>query len=516
MAEESKKETLHQDKEMVPAQKKNRYYQAARLLARKASRTVENTAVVQEFKDFGHDVKDLAQDASEMAKEWKDERTAQIKEGWGKVKEAPGNMVDRVKKSERFANLKEGAKNAWNDTKLTLKYLGLGVTAPVWAPVYLGYKAAKETGKAVKNGYNAGKTWIKDKKNQLTSWVSQKMATGWKKLKESKFGRGVAAVYNGAKTAVNTTVSAVKTSAKFVNKHKGKFLVAGAAIGAGMVTGGVGAAAVIGAYGAYKGGQKANQAFQGWVNRSAATMDKLDALQKGQSNKSNEILAENAESNVNTDEINKGTARGNETPSQKESEEAVEEMRISGNNNFETSETALKKSNDQTPLQQNVGQQPAQEAIKKDLAKEKDPADATRAAILPLEVPELKKKKKIKKNWMKELNVTKHEEFNRRLSQYEVVTRSNEGNSEVEFNAAMRLEAVMSMPKEKGGLGLDPKTKEGKEAIRGLKGQLAEKYGIESFKPKKNEKGAERSQSRDNIPRVALEQTKLEEKRSRA
>lgn len=497
MAEESKKETLHQDKEMVPAQKKNRYYQAARLLARKASRTVENTAVVQEFKDFGHDVKDLAQDASEMAKEWKNERTAQIKEGWGKVKEAPGNMVDRVKKSERFANLKEGAKNAWNDTKLTLKYLGLGVTAPVWAPVYLGYKAAKETGKAVKNGYNAGKTWIKDKKNQLTSWVSQKMTTGWKKLKESKFGRGVAAVYNGAKTAVNTTVSAVKTSAKFVNKHKGKFLVAGAAIGAGMVTGGVGAAAVLGAYGAYKGGQKANQAFQGWVNRSAATMDKLDALQKGQSNKSNEILAENAESNVNTDEINEGTARGNVTKSQEDAEKVVEDKKASGENNFETPETALDQVNDQTPLAQNGGQQPAKEAIEKGQADAQSP-----------KVPELKKKEKVQRNWMKELDVAGNKKFNDELSRYMIAKLSNQGNPQVESKAAKRLEAVMSKPKEKGGLGLNPKTKEGKEAMLGLKEQLAEKYGIKSFKPKKKKKEAERSQSRDNILRGAFEQNK--------
>ena len=88
-----------------------------------------------------------------------------------------------------------------------------------------------------------------------------------------------------------------------------------------------------------------------------------------------------------------------------------------------------------------------------------------------------------KTDWMQKYDVENNKMFQDRMSAYKV--KGLQGNEDAEFKYALGLEKMMTTSKEKGGLGINPKTPEGQEAIAGLKAQMFEKYGVKSFEPDK-------------------------------
>lgn len=88
-----------------------------------------------------------------------------------------------------------------------------------------------------------------------------------------------------------------------------------------------------------------------------------------------------------------------------------------------------------------------------------------------------------KTDWMQKYDLENNKMFKERMDAYKV--NGLRGNEDAEFNSALGLEKMMTTSKEKGGLGINPKTPEGKEAIAGLKAQMFEKYGVKSFEPDK-------------------------------
>jgi len=102
-----------------------------------------------------------------------------------------------------------------------------------------------------------------------------------------------------------------------------------------------------------------------------------------------------------------------------------------------------------------------------------------------------------KKDLIKEYNLDNNKEFQKRLSAYKTKVAQNKGNPDIEFKYAFGLEKFMTLPEEKGGLGLNPRTPEGKEAITGLKAQMYKEHGVASFAPKKEVKSTTQTQGNE-------------------
>lgn len=90
---------------------------------------------------------------------------------------------------------------------------------------------------------------------------------------------------------------------------------------------------------------------------------------------------------------------------------------------------------------------------------------------------------KPKTDWMQKYDVENNKMFQDRMKAYKV--KGLQGNEDAEFKYALGLEKMMTTSKEKGGLGINPKTPEGQEAIAGLKAQMFDKYKVKSFAPDK-------------------------------
>lgn len=108
---------------------------------------------------------------------------------------------------------------------------------------------------------------------------------------------------------------------------------------------------------------------------------------------------------------------------------------------------------------------------------------------------------KPKTDWMEKYDVNNNDMFKQRLDAYKV--KGLQGSEDTEFKYALGIEKLMTLPEEKGGLGLNPKTPEGKEAIDGLKAQMYEQHGVKSFKPETPKQQANSGQSRGMKPNVA-------------
>ena len=90
-----------------------------------------------------------------------------------------------------------------------------------------------------------------------------------------------------------------------------------------------------------------------------------------------------------------------------------------------------------------------------------------------------------KTDWMAKYDVENNDMVQKRLKSYMRGTKQREGDQNHEIGLAIALESSLILPRAEGGLGIDPKTPEGQEAIIGLKTQMYEKYGVKSFEPDK-------------------------------
>ena len=332
---------------------------------------------------------------------------------------------------------------------------------------------------AIKDGFNNGANWLKSLPGKALNAAGRGLKSigskAWNFVKNSKLGKKVGSIYNTTKEFGGKVVNGVTKSLKTT----GKVITSTAKIMKNT-------AIVMALPAAYT------------VARMTGTTNKLtEALTK----KDNKNINKAAKQNVHSNEVTENAALGTETQTQKQTKEAVEQVQDKGST--KTEEQLAAETSSPTEVKPKDDKSKTTEEIKQEsLMSQGKSADAAREQV-----------ETQKTDWMAKSGAANNPKFQARLDAYKLATRANKGNEDLEFELALGLERCMTAPKEKGGLGLDPKTPEGKETIMGLKKQMAKEHGISSFKETKTKSNNNsNSNSNQNVAQVAAQKKLMDDK----